>query len=62
QNHSIYRLRISDRKLEEVVSLKQFRFVNTGLDFWSGLAPDDSPLLFRDVGAQDIYALDWEAP
>jgi len=27
---------------------------------WLGLAPDDSPLLLRDAGSQDIYALDWE--
>ena len=25
-------------------------------------APDDSPLLLRDTGAQEIYALDWQAP
>jgi len=25
-------------------------------------APDDSPLVLRDVGAQDIYALDWQTP
>jgi hypothetical protein len=30
--------------------------------FWFGLAPDDSPLVLRDTGTQDIYALDWEAP
>jgi hypothetical protein len=24
------------------------------------LAPDDSPLLLRNVGTQDVYALDWE--
>jgi hypothetical protein len=29
---------------------------------WVGLAPDDSPLLLRDTGSQDIYALDWESP
>jgi hypothetical protein len=29
---------------------------------WVGPAPDDSPLLVRDAGTQDIYALDWEAP
>lgn len=28
---------------------------------WSSLALDHSPLLLRDIGAQDIYALDWEA-
>ena len=30
--------------------------------FWFGLAADDSPLLLRDTGTQEIYALDWEAP
>jgi hypothetical protein len=29
---------------------------------WTGLAPDDSPLALRDIGTQEIYALDWEAP
>jgi len=26
------------------------------------MAPDDSPLLLRDTGTQEIYTLDWEAP
>jgi hypothetical protein len=26
------------------------------------LAPDDSPLLLRDVATQEIYTLDWEVP
>ncbi len=26
------------------------------------LAPDDSPLLLRDTGTQDVYSVDWEAP
>jgi hypothetical protein len=26
------------------------------------LAPDDSPLVVRDVGTHEIYALDWDAP
>jgi hypothetical protein len=29
---------------------------------WSGLSPDDSPLLLRDISSQDVYALDWDAP
>ncbi len=57
---AFYRVRISDRKLERLVSLKGVR--RTGFAGWSGLAPDDSPLLLRDVGSQEIYALDWEAP
>jgi hypothetical protein len=26
------------------------------------LTPDDSPLLHRNLGTQDVCALDWEAP
>jgi Tol biopolymer transport system component len=53
-----YRVRISDHKLERLVSWKDFRRVN----FCCDLAPDDSPLVVRDVGTHEIYALDWEAP
>jgi len=57
---SVMRVRIRDRKLERVADLKNFRqagFWNT----WLGVAPDDSPLLLRDTGTQEIYALDWQA-
>jgi Tol biopolymer transport system component len=57
---AFYRVRVSDRKLERLVSLKGVR--RTSLFLWSGLAPDDSPLVLRDVGTQEIYALEWEAP
>ncbi len=57
---AFYRVRISDRKLEPLVSLKNLR--RAGPDEWTGLAPGDSPLLLRDVGTEEIYALDWEAP
>jgi WD40 repeat protein len=58
---AVLRIRISDHTSERVVDLKDF--VTTGL--WGGslsLAPDDSPLLLRDRGTQDIYALDWIEP
>jgi Tol biopolymer transport system component len=61
QPSGIFRVRISDHKLEEVVNLKGFRQAASGGQ-WLGLAPDDSPLLPRDAGTQDIYALDWVAP
>ena len=58
---SVMRLRIRDRKLERVADLKNFR--QTGyFNFWLGIAPDDSPLLLRDIGTKEIYALDWQAP
>jgi Tol biopolymer transport system component len=59
----VYRVRISDGKVEQVASLKGLQLANgIGLSNWMGLAPDDSPLFVRDVGSQEIYALDWEAP
>jgi Tol biopolymer transport system component/DNA-binding winged helix-turn-helix (wHTH) protein len=57
-----YRVRISDRALEQIASLKGLRRAWGAFDPWSGLAPDDSPLVLRDAGTQEIYALDWQAP
>jgi Tol biopolymer transport system component len=56
------RIRISDRKLEKVLSLKGMHRFRAEFGPWSGLAPDDSPLLARDISSQEIYSLDWEAP
>ena len=57
---AFYRVRVSDRKMERLVSLKSVR--RTGTAEWTGLAPDDSPLLLRDIGTEEVYALDWQAP
>jgi Tol biopolymer transport system component len=57
---AFYRVRISDRKIEQLVSLTNIR--RTGTFAWTGLARDDSPLLLRDAGTEEIYALDWQAP
>ena len=58
---ALYRIALEDRKLERIISLKDIR--RTGnLGPWAGLTPDDSPLILRDIGIQEIYALDWEAP
>lgn len=60
-NPGVYRLRISDRKVDRVADLTGLPI--TGHEgFWLGLTPDDSPLVLRDIGSQDIYALNWEAP
>jgi hypothetical protein len=61
EDPAVLRVRISDRKVEEVVDLK--RLPTTG--YWGvsfTLTPDDSPLLLRNLGTQDIYSLDWEVP
>ncbi len=56
------RIRISDRKLEEIGSLKQFRRTIGPERCWSGLSHDDSLLVLRDIGSQEVYALDWDGP
>jgi Tol biopolymer transport system component len=53
----VLRVRIADRKIEEVADMKTL--TSTGS---LALAPDDSILLLRDIGTEDIYSLDWEAP
>jgi dipeptidyl aminopeptidase/acylaminoacyl peptidase len=59
--NAVVRIRISDRKTEQVADLKNF--ATTGR-YGGGLAlaPDDSPLLLRDTGTQDVYSVDWETP
>jgi len=56
---AVMRVRLRDRKIERVADLKNFR--ETGFySVWLSLAPDDSPVLLRDTGTQEIYALDWQ--
>src|SRR5262249_13809608 len=62
QPGGVFRVRISDHKLEQVVSPRDLRDLRVVDGSWAGLAPDDSLLFLRDVRTQDIYALDWEAP
>jgi Tol biopolymer transport system component len=61
-NATFFRVGIKDRKLQRVVSLKDFARALGTLGPWSGLGTDDSPLFERDASLDEIYALDWEAP
>jgi serine/threonine protein kinase/Tol biopolymer transport system component len=56
---AVMRVRISDHKVERVADLKNFRQAGY-FGIWLGIAPDDSLLLLRDTGTQEIYSLDWE--
>jgi Tol biopolymer transport system component len=58
---AVMRVRLRDRKIERVADLKNLRVAGF-YNVWLSLAPDDSPLLLRDTGTQEIYALDWQAP
>lgn len=60
----VVRLRVADKKVETVLSLKGIRRVvdeqvagGFNLPTWVGVTPDGSVLVTRDVGTQEIYAL-----
>jgi eukaryotic-like serine/threonine-protein kinase len=59
---SFFRMRVSDHKLERIVGLKNLARAFGDMYWWSGITPDGSPLVLRDVGTQEIYALDWQVP
>ena len=59
-SHNINRVRIADpdRSVEEIISLKEFRPAWG----WIGITPQDAPLALRNVGSEEIYALDVDFP
>jgi len=60
---AICRVRITDHKVERIASLSGLHRAYGGWGLpWSGLSPDGSPLILRNIGSQEVYALDWEAP
>ena len=55
---ALLKTRISDHSTERIAIPKNFS--GTGqFGFALALASDDSPLLLRDAGSYDVYALDW---
>ncbi|HTM43254.1 MAG TPA: protein kinase [Terriglobales bacterium] len=57
-----YRLRVADWHIEKLKGLRDIRRFNDVFGPWSGMAPDGSPLLVRDISTQEIYALDLQLP
>jgi DNA-binding winged helix-turn-helix (wHTH) protein/WD40 repeat protein len=63
KRNRIVRLRLSDRKIENIVDVKNVGRMTTGtIVDWFDLAPDDSPLFARDISTTEIYALDVQWP
>ena len=57
----VVRMAVPNGKIEEVVSLKGFS--QTGIyGFWLGLTPDDSVLIPKDAGTQEIVSMGWSSP
>jgi serine/threonine protein kinase/Tol biopolymer transport system component len=59
----LFRISIADHKSQPFADLRDIpRPVLPFGAQWSGLAPDDSPLVMRDVGSREIYSLDLQLP
>ena len=59
---AFFRVSPADGQVARVVSLNNIRRFFPQWGEWSGMAPDGSPLLVRDISTQEIYALDWKLP
>jgi Tol biopolymer transport system component len=60
ERSAVLRIRVSDRKNEDVVDLRDFHATGrygTAL----ALTPDDQPLLLLDEGSQDVYSVDCQS-
>ena len=58
----VERFDLKNGRWTTVVDLAQTPLVMSDYGSWMGLAADDSPVVLRDRGSRDLYALDWEAP
>ncbi len=56
------RLKIGQAQIEPLIELKGINRYFGPFGLWSGIAPDGSPILDRDISTQEIYALDVEFP
>jgi Tol biopolymer transport system component len=59
KGNGIYRVGVSAGRFEQVAT---FNGIRREAVWWDGLSPDDSPLVVRSMGTQEIYALDMEWP
>jgi Tol biopolymer transport system component len=60
EDPAFIRVRIADHKIERLASLKDVHRFWGMFAEWSGLGPDDSLLITRDISSPEIYALDWQ--
>jgi Tol biopolymer transport system component len=58
EGEAVVRIGIRDHKVERVLDLKNFSATGRYSESLA-LAPDDSVLLLRNTGSQDVYAVDW---
>ncbi|MGA7314394.1 MAG: winged helix-turn-helix domain-containing protein [Silvibacterium sp.] len=59
---AIERIRVSDGKTEIVASLTGVRQTGFRNAVWTGLTPEDDPLILRDAGTEELYSLNTTVP
>jgi Tol biopolymer transport system component/DNA-binding winged helix-turn-helix (wHTH) protein len=62
KEQAFYRARISDSHLETIAKIGDMRRYYGEFGPWTGMAPDGSPLLVRDISNEEIYSLDLLLP
>jgi DNA-binding winged helix-turn-helix (wHTH) protein/Tol biopolymer transport system component len=61
KGYSVARIRPGNDKVETVADVSKVgRWTAGSVGQWFGLAPDDSPLVARDISTQEIYALEMQ--
>jgi len=55
----VERIRIRDGKRSTLVDLAPLQKSPGQLDYWIGLAPDNSPILLHQFTAVEVYSLEW---
>jgi Tol biopolymer transport system component len=59
---AVYRIRVADRKIELVASLRGLRRTTASVGLWIGLTPDGSLLTLRELQGSEIYSWDILSP
>lgn len=59
---AFYRIHLPDMRVETVVGIRDLRRYYGDFGPWSGIAPDGSPLLVRDISNEEVYSLDLQLP
>jgi hypothetical protein len=57
-----FRIRLVDRTVEFITDLKDLRRLTAAGNTSLNVAPDGSPIFTRDIGTEEIYALDIRWP
>jgi Tol biopolymer transport system component/DNA-binding winged helix-turn-helix (wHTH) protein len=60
---TLMRVRVTDPTSVQIMDFQQIRRPLSYLSAaWTGLAEDESPIMQRDIGIQELYSFSWQAP